>query len=54
MNIYRAGQDSPQQPVERLEAEAVNSAKRANRSTKPARRFFPSARKVGSGGSNGW
>lgn len=41
MNIYRAGQDSPQQPVERLEAEAVNSAKTRKPLYEARKKIFP-------------
>lgn len=41
MNIYRAGQDRPQQPVERLEAEAVNSAKTRKPLYEARKKIFP-------------
>lgn len=44
MNIYRAGQDSPQQPVERLEAEAVNSAKTRKPLYEARKKIFSQAR----------
>lgn len=41
MNIYRAGQDRPQQSVERLEAEAVNSAKTRKPLYEARKKIFP-------------
>lgn len=41
MNIYRAGQERQQQPVERLDAEAVNSAKTRKPLYEARRKIFP-------------
>ena len=41
MNIYPVGQDRPQQPVERLEAEAVNSAKTRKPLYEARKKIFP-------------